>query len=375
MMDVAAHGISGGISGLVAILVWYPLDNLRMKLQIVDLHKNDNDMKETHNIQTEIKDPHSIHESVNEASKIYGGNKGCKNENTTLNSKTCLDNENLVKQSINDQTNELKLKEGMFSKITDYLKNKFQTFNFLINLIRDGKFTSLYDGMKSAMVGTIISYGIYFFSYKLYKDFLAKHNFDKGVIINSMITSFLAACSTCLGTNPVWVLNTRMASSKKAEENTSNWEMIKIIYRDEGIGGFFKGLIPSLMLTANPVIQFIIYEYLREKLIDQRGKISGFNVIILSILSKLVTTFVTYPMLTVKTLFQANEDLPNSQIFRILKDLLKNEGILGYFKGIGAKIPQTLINNVILMLTYEKIQHIVKLFLKLLIFGKKSQPK
>jgi hypothetical protein len=32
-MEVAISGITGGISGFLAIIVWYPIENFRLKLQ------------------------------------------------------------------------------------------------------------------------------------------------------------------------------------------------------------------------------------------------------------------------------------------------------------------------------------------------------
>ena len=40
---------------------------------------------------------------------------------------------------------------------------------------------------------------------------------------------------------------------------------IKSIYKNEGIGGFFKGLGASYILVLNPIVQFLIYEFLKKK--------------------------------------------------------------------------------------------------------------
>lgn len=108
---------------------------------------------------------------------------------------------------------------------------------------------------------------------------------------------------------------------------------MKIIYNEEGIGGFFKGIYPSLALTVNPVIQFIIYEYLRIKCLDSNNEISGLNVIVISLISKLITTIVTYPMLIIKTFFQVNENKTNKEIYKIIYNIYNEKGCLGFYKG------------------------------------------
>jgi adenine nucleotide transporter 17 len=150
----------------------------------------------------------------------------------------------------------------------------------------------------------------------------------------------------------------------------SNTDMIKHIYKEEGIRAFFKGIVPGMILTVNPIISFIIYEAMKVRLVDSNGNLSSFNIVIMSLVSKLVATIVTYPMLSIKTLSQANEKLTNGELTKLIIDLLNEQGILGLYKGIcylnlglGAKTIQTLINNTLVMLTYEKIQFLVKVIL------------
>jgi len=149
--------------------------------------------------------------------------------------------------------------------------------------------------------------------------------------------------------------------------------MIKHIIKEEGIFAFFKGVVPSIIMTINPVIQYIIYEYLKIKFLHNDGTLSSGNILWISILSKFVTTLVTYPMLTIKTLFQSNEK-STSDIIKVIEELILNKGIKGLFDGLSAKLAQTLINNAITMLSYEKLQNLLKLLI-LLIFSSRLNQK
>jgi hypothetical protein len=148
--------------------------------------------------------------------------------------------------------------------------------------------------------------------------------------------------------------------------------MIKKIINDEGVGGFFKGIVPSLILTFSPVIQFTSYEVLKNNLSDSNGKISNKNLVIISLLSKFISIFLNYPMLTFKTLYQSNSTLSNQEIIIIIKKVFYKEGIYGLYKGFGSKILGSVLNNMILMLTYERLQNIIRLLLTRLILGKSS---
>jgi len=281
-MDVLVHGISGSISGLTAILVWYPLETLRMREQ------------------TDVLGPSRPSSTLTE----------------------------------NDKQSIIYAEQNIPHKLRAFLLEKLHSVKLASDIISNEGISGLYNGMSSAMVGSVITSGIYFLTYKLFKDTLIQNKFTRGIIVDSMITSLLASCCTAIGSNPIWVLNSRMSKSKKETKEMTNLQMVLQIYKEEGIGGFYKGLVPSLFLTANPVIQFVLYEFLRVKLADLKGNISVFNIILISIVSKLITTLVTYPILTIKTLFQANEKRKNSEILEILTNLFHNEGVKGFYKGI-----------------------------------------
>ncbi len=114
----------------------------------------------------------------------------------------------------------------------------------------------------------------------------------------------------------------------------STFEMLFNVWENEGLSGFYKGIIPSLILTINPIIQYIIYENMRAKLIDSSGYISSKNIILISAFSKLVTTLFTYPILTVKTLYQSNEKRSPKEIKDIVIENIKQNGFLYLYKGI-----------------------------------------
>ena len=108
--------------------------------------------------------------------------------------------------------------------------------------------------------------------------------------------------------------------------------MLKIIFQKDGFSGFYKGLIPSLLLTTNPMIQYILYEFLKKRF-SKDGNMSSASIIWISALSKLITTLFTYPFLSVKTLFQANEKKSHSDVMNLLIKMIKDNGPLYLYKG------------------------------------------
>lgn len=306
-IDETIAGISGGLSGIISTLVWYPLENIRIKLQQQNMKLKKEQEKE---------------------SKF---------------------NDNL-----SEEENSLLRKEIRYSQLNESLIN--QTYIHLRKIFNDEGIKGLYYGISSCLIGIIQSNTIYFCSYQFFKNYFQRNNLNKNIILDSILTSFLAACLTSIVTNPIWVLNTRIIQSQKENLPVSNLEMTMKILKNEGVFAFFNGLIPSIIMTINPVIQYCIYEYLKSKFQLPNGDISSFNIIWISLISKYVTTIITYPMLSIKTLFQSNDGKPVGEIYKILKNILEIKGIKGLYDGISAKILQTLLNNVILMLSFEKLQ-------------------
>jgi len=143
--------------------------------------------------------------------------------------------------------------------------------------------------------------------------------------------------------------------------------MINEVIKNEGIYAFYKGITANLVMTVNPVLNFTFYELMKKSLLnnDKDDYLSSIYVIAISFFAKLFTTFLTYPILTIKTLFQANENKTDDEIFSIIKNIFRSQGFLGLYKGmmkyykflsgIFSKLVQTLVNSIILMLTHERI--------------------
>jgi len=110
--------------------------------------------------------------------------------------------------------------------------------------------------------------------------------------------------------------------------------MMKKIYSEEGIDGFYKGIIPSLVLTLNPVIQFSLYEIMKDSFARSSTGLTTKHIAYISFISKFVTTVITYPLMTIKTIIQSDEKKTTDEVLQYLYSIIKTEGFVsGYFKG------------------------------------------
>ena len=87
-----------------------------------------------------------------------------------------------------------------------------------------------------------------------------------------------------------------------------------------------------------------------EKLLPKRA------IFIISSIGKMLATFATYPILTVRVRLQANKEISSMRkVLQMIKDL----GLSGLYRGITAKLLQTILNNAFLMMTYERMRQVI----------------
>jgi Mitochondrial carrier protein len=94
-----------------------------------------------------------------------------------------------------------------------------------------------------------------------------------------MIAGAIAGSATVLLTNPIWVVNTRMTTRKRNKETdesllpgakapkapTTVGTLLALI-REEGPQALFAGVVPALVLVINPILQYTIFEQLKNVL-------------------------------------------------------------------------------------------------------------
>ncbi|XP_041813445.1 peroxisomal membrane protein PMP34 [Chelmon rostratus] len=189
-----------------------------------------------------------------------------------------------------------------------------------------------------------------------------------------LIIGIAAGVVNVLVTTPLWVVNTRLklqgSKFRSADVRPTNysgiWDAFVQIVRDEGVGALWNGTFPSLLLVLNPAIQFMIYEGLKRQL--RRAvlrELLSVEVLIIGAVAKAVATIVTYPLQTIQSILrfgQLKESKDKSKLLtslRTIKCLLVNRvrkyGMLGLFKGLEAKLLQTVLTAALMFLLYEKI--------------------
>ncbi|XP_019072254.1 peroxisomal nicotinamide adenine dinucleotide carrier isoform X3 [Vitis vinifera] len=140
------------------------------------------------------------------------------------------------------------------------------------------------------------------------------------------------------------------------------------VYKEAGITGFWKGIIPTLIMVCNPSIQFMIYEtslkHLRAKRAENKQglkTVTALEVFLLGALAKLGATVATYPLLVVKSRLQAKQEIGGnislrySGTFDAIIKMIRYEGLPGFYKGMSTKIVQSVFAASVLFMVKEEL--------------------
>ena len=166
-----------------------------------------------------------------------------------------------------------------------------------------------------------------------------------------MAAGALAGSATVILTNPIWVVNTRMTARKsepnepslptqegetetaKKEASSSTISTLLKIIRDDGFMRLFAGVLPALVLVINPILQYTIFEQLKQML-EKRRKVTARDSFVMGALGKLAATTITYPYITVKSRAHVASG-PGRQegMTATIRRIVKEEGVGGLYGG------------------------------------------
>ena len=83
---------------------------------------------------------------------------------------------------------------------------------------------------------------------------------------------------------------------------------------------------------------------------------------VLGALSKVVATVMTYPTITIKTQSHLQKD---QSMWAMFEKIIKEDGILGLFKGLKPKIIQSVLTSAFLFYFKQKILNVLKMLIKI----------
>lgn len=135
-----------------------------------------------------------------------------------------------------------------------------------------------------------------------------------------------------------------------------------------GVSGLWKGISTNLILVSNPTVHYFIYDRLKlaaAAIVDARGRtLSSGEFFLMGAIAKCIATIVTYPIQVAQSqLRNDRKSIDGKRKYKGALDCLikiySAAGVAGLFRGMIAKLWQTVLSAAFQLMTYEKILRVV----------------
>lgn len=176
-------------------------------------------------------------------------------------------------------------------------------------------------------------------------------------------------------TNPIWMVRTRMQLQVDAAAGQVAYrgyaDVIRSIFREQGIPGFYKGLQASYWGCTEGAIQFLLYEQCKTRLLErenlrrsQRGlppteELSKLTYFCSAAAAKMVASVATYPHEVARTRMreQARSGVfKYNSMWQTIRVISQEEGRKGLYSGMGVHLMKVVPNSALMFLTYEMVR-------------------
>jgi hypothetical protein len=235
------------------------------------------------------------------------------------------------------------------------------TFNVIKNIYKMEGFRGFFRGGMVAIVKSTLGAGIFFTgvenTHVLTKNLRESHTIPEGVI--DFFNASANRVIVTLVNNPITIVKTRFEVVGN-DMNQGIFGTIADIYRKNGLKGFYKGLVPTLMRDVPwSGIQFSTYRFFVSTYKDHYG--SPYNspllISLFGALSSTIAVMATYPFDNLRVRFQTQDSKDKQKgLVQISKEIYKEEGIKGFYLGYLPRLMKKGVSTAITWAIYESIK-------------------
>ncbi|KAF2962666.1 hypothetical protein GQX73_g10907 [Xylaria multiplex] len=237
------------------------------------------------------------------------------------------------------------------------------TWDAITKMVAEDGVKGLYTGMNGALIGVASTNFAYFYWYSIVRElyFKSKKVPTPPSTATELVLGAIAGAVAQVFTIPVAVVTTRQQTQSKTERKGLMETAREIINGDDGPSGLWRGLKASLVLVINPAITYGAYERLKNIMFPGKARLTPGEAFLLGAMSKALATIATQPLIVAKVGLQSKPP-PQRQgkhfkgFIEVMQFIVKHEGLLGLFKGIGPQLLKGLLVQGILMMTKERME-------------------
>jgi hypothetical protein len=207
----------------------------------------------------------------------------------------------------------------------------------------------LYKGLTPFTGQMFVKYFLRFSTFEILKsknNDLA-HNFVAGTAAGIIESLFIT---------PFELIKTNLQTTE--EKKPIN--LIKKIYKEKGLSGLYRGYLTTAMRQGtNQSFNFSIYYQLRKMLIPENDRPKFWQIICASSISSSIGPVITNPIDVLKTRYM-NPKYNYNKISDAIVSIIKNEGFMTFYKGLGLRILRVSGGQIITFTVIENLMHYTK---------------
>ncbi|KAG0287390.1 hypothetical protein BGZ96_008667 [Linnemannia gamsii] len=396
------HALSGGVAAALANVVIYPLDMATTRVQSQSTkdasttssfatsslalgHHSSSDQQELQPI--EFKRPVLPGSSSSSSSSETTSAVSLDEEGRKKTTRTTITTTTTTTRVLSSSSSSSSKKRVHYTSVPDAIRKIYASEGF----------AALYSGLGSDTIATLTSNFVYFYVYMALRQ-RKEHRRSSGQL-STFQELFLGAEAGIISrffTAPIHVVTTRQqvmgkdilqqqgntgpaGSGSKGEgvPKVSARSIVREIYAQDGITGFWAGYAPTVILSLNPSITYFLFETIKKTILARQLKaahagsaspsksilaaaasLTSLQIFFISACSKAIASFLTYPLILTKTklqtkvqdnndssstdLEQGNVESQETKSFNgisdVFKTVIKDKGIAGLYTGCQGQV-------------------------------------
>ena len=226
-------------------------------------------------------------------------------------------------------------------------------FKVVFRVYKNEGLPALYKGCTALVVGSVGKDGIRFLSFDTIKE--AFKDPETGTLSparNLLAGSASGVVASFTAVTPTERMKTALIDDARNERRfQSNTHAIKMILREDGIMGLYRGLAGTTLKQAGATAMRmgtynILKDYERVRGVEQTTLTNFVN----GSIAGIVTTLTTQPFDTIKTRCQSARGATTVDAF---KSVIADYGVRGFWKGTTMRLGRTVFSGGILFTSYE----------------------
>ncbi|TCD66263.1 hypothetical protein EIP91_001592 [Steccherinum ochraceum] len=279
----------------------------------------------------------------------------------------------------------------------------------LRHIIRSEGWSGMFDGLETDTIAQLLSNFLYFYFYSFLRSVLVRRKTRSSIpapktkakpvllsVVEELGIGFIAGVASRAISTPLSVVTVRLQTategdddegemnaekgeaSEQTKEITTPVTVMRKIYSEEGLTGFWRGFTTTIPLSMNPALTLFLFQLFRR--VIARGKSdkaaaqgpTTHEAFFGAAFSNAIATVILYPLMLAKTRLQVHrkeaseKDVPTSEnMLTVWNKAYRREGWAGVYQGLEAQILKGFVSQGVTMMVKQRMEMlIVSLYLR-----------